>query len=278
MTDLFDCCTGFRCAESGSASGSSAKRRRNLTPELLTRTFKEALNRGFAAQRRPTGIYISDGFFARGRPVYAKNAPVWKRKLVIADCHLLAPLIRRNVVFTNGRASRPRLPAAARSIGFWQGRKLQDAATFDFGLAAHSGAISIAEGTVHVAAIGGFTVDGSFNKPRERLLVLRLRSRIKVSDLEGRDACKSLTLGRIPHIDDDSITVSILTDHGILWAIGLCKFAFAQAEALAAIIFFGALGRLPRLKFLLLPFGFRELTEAVHARARSRVGGFKALA
>jgi hypothetical protein len=275
---LFDCCASFGCAESSSASGSSAKRRRNLTPELLTRTFKEALNRGFAAQSVPLRVHVGTCGIFGGRAFDPNDAAI--RKLEVKIRHKLLLLLWR---ISAGAAILKNLAGcrcsrASSSAGFWQGRKLQDAAIFDFGLAAHSGAISIAEGTVHVAAIGGFTVDGSFNKPREILQVLCFRPRIKVSDLEGRDACKSLTLRRIPHIDDDSITVSILTDHGILWANGLYKFAFAQAEALAAIIFFGALGRLPRLKFLLLPFGFRELTEAVHARARSRVGGFKALA
>jgi hypothetical protein len=46
-----------------------------------------------------------------------------------------------------------------------------------------------------------------------------------------------------------------------------CNLAFAEAEALAAIVFVSALGSLPRLKFLLLAFGVSDLAEAVHARS-----------
>ena len=89
---------------------------------------------------------------------------------------------------------------------------------------------------------------------------------------------ESLTLRGVPHIYDDGITVSVLADHSILRAVAQGKFAFAQADSLAAIVFFGTLGRLPRLKFLLLAFSFCDLAKAVHTRTRPGFCGFKALA
>jgi hypothetical protein len=46
-----------------------------------------------------------------------------------------------------------------------------------------------------------------------------------------------------------------------------CNLAFAEAEALTAIVFFSALGGFLVFEGALLAFGFCELAETVHARS-----------
>ena len=263
MANLFDCCAGFRGSKGSSTGSGSTKRRSDLAPELLARTFEEAFDRHFTPQRRPTVIHISKSFFARRCAVHTKDAPVWKRKLVIADCHLLAALVGRNVSFAS---SWPLILWGGRATSPGDRLKAEAPKNITFDLAAQGSAINLAEGAVHVAAIGSFAVDCGFSKAGSQLTVLRFCLCAARSDLEGRNTFKGLTLSWVPHIDDDSITIGILADHSILRAIALGKFAFAQADSLTAIFLFGALGGLPRLKFLLLAFGFCDLAKAVHAR------------
>jgi hypothetical protein len=109
-----------------------------------------------------------------------------------------------------------------------------------------------------------------FYSPLGRCARIQFSSRIDLSGctlkLHGPELCAGNYLTRF-RVYKNSISGGRV-DH--LYDVGApprCNLTFAEAEALTAIVFFGALGSLPRLKFLLLAFGFCELAEAVGAGA-----------